>query len=724
MIGPSEPLTKEGGVWSESYARASWCTMFWYSDTYDRSPSITLGVGLKSAQSSTTGLANTIAYQSQSAEEDAGMDSKSNAKNSFQGWSMTRANIFDDTVNWEAMKKLFAACRNGHQHCHSNRFEPPIDFRLIDTKERFLVRSNGLVEFCALSYLWGRRGTLEPKETEMLTKESLERLEKPGSFTESLVPKTIEDAIQACSALGFRYLWVDRLCIVQDDERSKSHQIHAMGDIFASAELVLIASSSQNMHAGISGVSNSRQTEQWRLCSSELDLVRLPRLDEMIEGCQWRTRAWTYQEAVLPRRKLWLTGTQAHFQCCEGIFSEDTIHVPDDDSAYTMDWTRSKLLIQQYFEHLKVYSDRSLTFQSDIYNAFIGIANTVYEADVLAYGLPRPDFDQALLWTGNFYGVDGRDAGDFTLPSWSWASVNRRAIWTDTDCCSFCGTLVQWTVCVESDGKPSLERINANNAPRSWIQQKNLSTYRNWEFFPAQDFNLGLSPSLYMALVWSQDCIEALCPSAFRSFNDYTFDEMGDMAHALWPTYNDFYRTLDLKIVQSQRDTTDLALTCIPGTLIGHVQTATLEIPLHSYYGCGLIHKGCHIAVMDFSTLSWRHYSTVKAIALSVFNEASPENNGKYYLQEFSSCYPSIRRKGPSKEETKRIVAAWEEILRDPNENLTLFDCNGEALLPPPMLRLMIIEEDGPFYRRIGLGWAYLARWVQTDRKFETVSLI
>lgn len=701
--------------------------MSWEPDPDEDFSTVTLGVGLKSAPSSSTGRASTIADRPQSMEEDAVLDSESNEKNSLQGWSKIRAKVLDDIVNWGAMRKLFAVCRNGHQHCHSSGFDTPIDFRLIDVKERFLVRSNGPVEFCALSYVWGRRENSEPKETEMLTNESLERMERPGFFTESALPNTIEDAIQACSALGFRYLWVDRLCIVQDDERSKNHQIHAMGDIFASAELVLIASSSENMHAGISGVRHSRQTEQWRLSSSDLDLVRLPRLDEMIEGCQWRTRAWTYQEAVLPRRKLWLTGTQAYFQCCEGTFSEDTIHVsddPDDDSTYTMDWTRSKLPIQQYFAHLGVYSGRSLTFQSDIYNAFIGIANKVYEADVLAYGLPRPDFDQALLWSLCYVQINGRDAESITLPSWSWASIEDRITTAGSDLFSFCGTLVQWTVCVEFDGQLSLERINADNAPFSWIEQRNRSIYHNWESIIAYETNHGLSPQLYMAFAWSQGCIGAPQPSGFCSFKNHTFDEMSVMAHALWPTYNEFYRNLDLGKDQSTLDTTVFPSTCIPGSLIGRVQTAILEIPICNEDQGELAHKDRQIGIMDFSTSSWRQGSTVKAIAISVFNRACPESNNNYHLQYFSSRYPSILKKDPSTEETKRIVAAGEEILRDPNENLTFFDCNGEALLPPPMLNLMIIEEEGPLYRRIGMGWAYLARWVQVDRKFETVTLV
>ncbi|KAF4539635.1 Heterokaryon incompatibility protein [Lasiodiplodia theobromae] len=389
-----------------------------------------------------------------------------------------------------------------------------------------------------------------------------------------------------------------------------------------------------------------------------------------------------------------------------------------------MDRTRSRFPIQHYFAHLKVYSDRSLTFQSDIYNAFIGIANTVYGADVLVYGLPRHDFDQALLWIAGDYAPDGRDAENITLPSWSWASVDGQIEVLDYDCFSFCGTLVQWTVCVESEGQLSLERIDSDNAPISWIEQQNLSIYRNWEPDMSLDGGHGLSPSLYMALVWGQDCIGAPRPSGFWSFNNHTFDEMSTMAHDLWPTYNAYYRTMDSGKDQSQRDTTTFPSTRIPGSLIGRVQTAILEILINSDDEWKLVYKGRQIGVTYLSTSSWRRGSTIKAIALSVFNMADPERNNQFYLQKFSSCYPSIRRGVSAREENKRVVAAGEEILRDPKENLTFFDCNGEALLPPPMLRLMIIEEDGPSYRRIGLGWAYLARWVQTDRKFETVTLI
>lgn len=127
-----------------------------------------------------------------------------------------------------------------------------------------------------------------------LTKRTLQGLELINSLSPWILPETIEDAVQACKGLRIRYLWVDRLCIVQDDDRSKSYQIHAMGDIFASAKLVIIPADAEDMHSGVFGVSIPRLNKRKKLSSPVLDLVIvLPRLGDIVHWHEWRTRAWT-----------------------------------------------------------------------------------------------------------------------------------------------------------------------------------------------------------------------------------------------------------------------------------------------------------------------------------------------------------------------------------------------------------------------------------------------
>lgn len=69
-------------------------------------------------------------------------------------------------------------------------------------------------QYVTLSYVWGTFLSF------MTTKANIKELESPGILRTLAhqLPKTIRDAIDLVRMLGYRFLWVDRLCIVQDDE--------------------------------------------------------------------------------------------------------------------------------------------------------------------------------------------------------------------------------------------------------------------------------------------------------------------------------------------------------------------------------------------------------------------------------------------------------------------------------------------------------------------------
>ncbi|KAK0716137.1 hypothetical protein B0H67DRAFT_469424, partial [Lasiosphaeris hirsuta] len=56
-----------------------------------------------------------------------------------------------------------------------------------------------------------------------------------------VIPKTIRHAMNLAILLGQRYLWIDRLCICQDDQESKATDIDMMGDVYNSAIFIIIA---------------------------------------------------------------------------------------------------------------------------------------------------------------------------------------------------------------------------------------------------------------------------------------------------------------------------------------------------------------------------------------------------------------------------------------------------------------------------------------------------
>lgn len=83
--------------------------------------------------------------------------------------------------------------------------------------------------YLALSYVWGNMVTFQTLKTDFC------ELEEDGSIlrVRDRLPQVINDAITLISALEDRFLWVDALCIVQDDERDKQARIPHMGMIYS-----------------------------------------------------------------------------------------------------------------------------------------------------------------------------------------------------------------------------------------------------------------------------------------------------------------------------------------------------------------------------------------------------------------------------------------------------------------------------------------------------------
>ncbi|KAM3070411.1 hypothetical protein ACMFMG_010238 [Clarireedia jacksonii] len=102
----------------------------------------------------------------------------------------------------------------------------------------------------ALSYVWGMATQF------MLTTEAL----KPGFF-ESLgtrIPQSIQDAIQVCRNIGVRHIWIDALCIIQDDNKDKKDQIALMDEIYGHALAVLIGAAGDDTACSIPGLDAER----------------------------------------------------------------------------------------------------------------------------------------------------------------------------------------------------------------------------------------------------------------------------------------------------------------------------------------------------------------------------------------------------------------------------------------------------------------------------------
>ena len=133
------------------------------------------------------------------------------------------------------------------------------------------------------------------------------------------LPRVIRDATQLVVKLGFRYLWVDALCIVQDSLAEQQRLIDGMDRIYESAYATIIIPGCQNSDCAIPGVSTERPkinemmgtfiTEEHRIYFG----TYLQDLEDHVTSGSWQKRGWTLQEQLLSRRCLYLTKSEAFF---------------------------------------------------------------------------------------------------------------------------------------------------------------------------------------------------------------------------------------------------------------------------------------------------------------------------------------------------------------------------------------------------------------------------
>lgn len=168
------------------------------------------------------------------------------------------------------------------------------DFRCLDVEQNCLVKVPSGSRYAALSYVWGRQKFF----TTMMA--NVADLERAGSLEEreylKQIPQTIKDAMQVAREVGIRYLWVDSLCIVQDDNTGKKlDTIKKMDLVYSAAHLVVVAASSADAYAGIAGIHPG--TRGVRQPIEEIEpgfrLAFKTRWQDYIEDAVYYTRGWT-----------------------------------------------------------------------------------------------------------------------------------------------------------------------------------------------------------------------------------------------------------------------------------------------------------------------------------------------------------------------------------------------------------------------------------------------
>ena len=357
-------------------------------------------------------------------------------------------------------------CLEEHTICNSSQKTSCLPTRVINVSNPdrpFLELGHGRkLNYVTLSYKWGTSNeymTTQLNEAHHFREISLKQL-----------PKTLQDAINVTCWLGFSYLWIDALCIVQDDPGDKQREISHMGDIYSQSILTLCAKGADDAAAGLAVQRDPRCIKPCQLnvkatvqsetfCVSTFVTVFLSEMG----GCPLDKRGWALQEQVLAVRSLNFHPWEMRWRCkcafvgegclesrplLSGAFdfeSWKTMYQNSDDYGLLRFWMEYRDptpydrsgtyegVFACWYRFIQCYSFRSLSYLNDVLPAIAGIATTLSSRHYIHYinGLWEEDLPFGLLWTIDVGNHDfpppeparlSALAESYHFPSWTWMS--------------------------------------------------------------------------------------------------------------------------------------------------------------------------------------------------------------------------------------------------------------------------------------------------------------
>lgn len=230
-----------------------------------------------------------------------------------------------------------AHCEKTHIACNRPT-TPLLPDRIIEIDDsangtRLYLRSlpGQRARYCALSY---RRS--EPRQQFTTTHASIKRM--GNGFSTSDLPKTFQDAVAVSVRLHIRYLWVDALCIIQDDVKDWAATMAVITDVYSNATITIAGSCSTT---DCDGFLKARPVGD-EPCL-QVPFVAFPLMSQLghlfIQRHHENTtqhriharrhqplfpRAWALQERFTSRRVVFFDEFELSWECLESSYREGT----------------------------------------------------------------------------------------------------------------------------------------------------------------------------------------------------------------------------------------------------------------------------------------------------------------------------------------------------------------------------------------------------------------
>ncbi|KAK3995199.1 heterokaryon incompatibility protein-domain-containing protein, partial [Cladorrhinum sp. PSN332] len=368
-----------------------------------------------------------------------------------------------------AAKRFMEKCKREHgDQCNPDAGNRLLPTRLLDVrgfkKGRCHIWNSQLEgsdltanpPYVALSYCWGGE---QPHKTTLSNLES----RTTDGLDISTLPLTIRDAVKFTSQLGIPYIWVDSLCIVQDDHQDWAREAGRMSSIYESATLTIAADNSPTASSGLFLRHSLGEAVQLKIpgpggkmvsicarpsqdaCKMMVSLDDSDTKNPNVKFKPLATRGWTLQERMLSSRILHFTDRELEWECrsallceCQGPQPKERRSLVSMNVLYDLSAGR-RTFQDAWATIVENFTRRNLTVESDKIPALTGLINRMSAMNWMSFprhepgkrrclsGLWECDTAAQLCWY-TAWDWPGRPRARHSpttpFPSWSWASLD------------------------------------------------------------------------------------------------------------------------------------------------------------------------------------------------------------------------------------------------------------------------------------------------------------
>ncbi|KAL2670254.1 hypothetical protein Neosp_014721 [[Neocosmospora] mangrovei] len=352
----------------------------------------------------------------------------------------------------EVLREWIRDC-DTHQCLHSQD-EPFLPTRLLDVGEHGMKRSRLICDtttlpknakYLALSHRWGSHP--KPGVPDLLKGKIVCTYAKnintlKQGIDDADLPPTYQDGITVARELGVQFIWIDSLCIIQQDKSDPldkdkgddwKREAEQMERVFRSAYATIAASCASSPAEPFLKPRPERQCVKMQTGNTPYYLCdAIDDFSEDVEQGELNKRGWVLQERALSRRTIYFTEKQTYWECGEGVRCETLTKTKNSKASFLgdanfpnsfPDYVKGKK-IKLYQDLYERYSRLALSYPTDRPIAIRGLERRL--RNVLGtragYGVFDVYLRRGLLWQREQASLQRIDFsnGNELVPSWSW----------------------------------------------------------------------------------------------------------------------------------------------------------------------------------------------------------------------------------------------------------------------------------------------------------------